>query len=238
MNSIISNLLDLNDDDKKRAELKRKEEKRNINSYITRHNISLYRTSNMNNLGLNSSLCKCLLGTLNEKDERDSNYKKIKKIAKGWQFTTIDWYAIQDFMRAYNCSKTDVVTFALRYYLPSSLYDNSAIQLINEYYPNENLNLNTLSNQIYKFDTIDDYNAINNKKIVTVNSNYEKPLMSFSLDFLKIDALAAQFFKNLTGFNYNLIIKNAIRSFLLISNYQNAEEVLNILKEQDEKRIY
>lgn len=211
------------------AENKRKAQNKTLEitfqKYLEKYRNDYYIIGNLENKGLSEDLKKELEDT-----------HKIKKIGVGWQLSTIDCFAMEDFLRAYNCSKTDVATFALRYYLPPFIYDKATIKCISliKNIPIED----RICIPDIKVTSIDDYNNMFNKHLVDFNLKYQGKLESFSWDFYKVDLVAVQLFKKLYGFTYNSIIQNAIRSFLMEQNYKNGELLLRIIKRQDERRKY
>lgn len=209
----------------KKAENHKKSDQQKFENFLIKHRKDYYKIGNLENRGLSEDLKNELQDTL-----------KMKKIGVGWQLSTIDCFAMEDFLRGYDCSKTQVSTFALRYYLPAFIYDKATIEcisLIKNIPIKDNISIPDI-----KTTSIDDYNNMFHKKLVEFNPRYQGKLESFSWDFYKIDLVAVQLFKKLYGFTYNSIIQNAIRSFLMEQNYKNGELLLRIIKRQDERRKY
>lgn len=217
--------LNISAENNKKAESHKKSDAQKFEQFLKKHRENYYEIGNLENRGLSEDLKNELEDTL-----------KMKRIGVGWQLSTIDCFAMEDFLRAYNCSKTQVATFALRYYLPAFIYDKATIECISL------IKNAPIADSIYipniEITNIDDYNHMFNKPLVGFNPKYQGELESFSWDFYKIDLVAVQLFKKLYGFTYNSIIQNAIRSFLMEQNYKNGELLLRIIKRQDERRKY
>lgn len=208
-----------------KAEYQRRCQEKIFTNFLEKHRKTHYEIGNFQNSGLSEDL----------KNELE-NTTKLKKVGVTWQLFTIDTFAINDFLRAYDCSKTQIAIFALRYYLPSFIYDKATIKcisIVKDTLVEDNITIPDIT-----ITTIDEYNNEFNKNLVKFSSKYQDKLESFSWDISKFDLVAIQLFKKLYGFSYNSILQNSIRCFLTEENYTNGEFILRIMQKQDQRRNY
>lgn len=153
----------------------------------------------------------------------------------GWALSDIDILAIEDFVYNRDCTMQDALKFSLRYYISNEIYS------IAYNYMDTKIMKTMINDYKSKMTNIEIYhNNIGYDSAYILDDSYSSLLRKPSWKIPYIDYSAASVFKKIYKMKYKDIITNALRCYLLKSNYTHAEEMVNLKtkhKNENEKQI-